>query len=76
MSIKSITAKLDNRFGFTKAGSNLRTEIMAGITTFFAMAYILIVNPSILSQSGMEKVGLVSGALSGKAGSPNAEPSS
>ena len=35
---------LDKRFGFTAAGSNLRTEIMAGITTFFAMVYILMVN--------------------------------
>ncbi len=45
---------LDKYFGYTEAGSNLRTEIMAGLTTFFAMAYILFVNPSILSQSGME----------------------
>ena len=30
------------------------TEIMAGLTTFFAMAYILFVNPNILSQAGME----------------------
>ncbi len=45
---------LDKFFGYTAAGSNLRTEIMAGLTTFFAMAYILFVNPNILSQSGME----------------------
>ncbi len=45
---------LDKLFGYTAAGSNLRTEIMAGLTTFFAMSYIFIVNPSILSQSGME----------------------
>ncbi len=45
---------LDKFFGYTDAGSSLRTEIMAGLTTFFAMAYILFVNPSILSQSGME----------------------
>ncbi len=44
---------LDKFFGYTKAGSNLRTEIMAGLTTFFAMAYILFVNPNILSESGM-----------------------
>ncbi len=44
---------LDRCFGYTAAGSNLRTEIMAGLTTFFAMAYILFVNPNILSQSGM-----------------------
>lgn len=45
---------LDNFFGITKAGSTIRTEIMAGLTTFFAMAYILFVNPNILSQAGME----------------------
>ncbi len=45
---------LDKFFGITAAGSNVRTEILAGLTTFFAMAYILFVNPNILSQSGME----------------------
>ena len=45
---------LDRFFGYTEAGSSLRTEIMAGLTTFFAMAYILFVNPSILGSSGME----------------------
>lgn len=37
-----------------KKGTNLRTEIMAGVTTFLAMAYILAVNPSILSATGMD----------------------
>lgn len=37
-----------------KKGTTMRTEIMAGITTFLAMAYILAVNPSILSASGMD----------------------
>lgn len=37
-----------------KKGTNLRTEIMAGVTTFLAMAYILAVNPSILSAAGMD----------------------
>ena len=45
---------LDRVFGISKSGSTIRTEIMAGLTTFFAMAYILFVNPNILSQSGME----------------------
>ncbi len=44
---------LDKYFGYTAVGSSLRTEIVAGLTTFFAMAYILFVNPSILSASGM-----------------------
>ncbi len=44
---------LDKYFGYTAAGSSLATEVMAGLTTFFAMAYILFVNPNILSASGM-----------------------
>ncbi len=44
-----------NRFFRLKEnGTTVGTEVMAGITTFFAMAYIIVVNPSILSQSGME----------------------
>jgi AGZA family xanthine/uracil permease-like MFS transporter len=34
--------------------TNFKTEVLAGITTFMTMAYILIVNPSILSQAGMD----------------------
>lgn len=37
-----------------KQGTTLKTEIVAGITTFLAMAYILAVNPNILSASGMD----------------------
>ena len=44
---------MDNFFGITKSGSNTRTEILAGFTTFFTMAYIMFVNPDILSMSGM-----------------------
>lgn len=44
--------KLDSFFGITKSGSSIRTEIVAGIVTFLAMAYILVVNPqAILSQN-------------------------
>ena len=35
--------------------TNVSTEIMAGLTTFFAMSYILIVNPNMLSMTGMPK---------------------
>ena len=37
--------KLDNYFGITKEKSTFGTEIVAGIVTFLAMAYILVVNP-------------------------------
>ena len=45
---------LERFFQIRVSGSNVKTEIFAGITTFFAMSYILFVNPSILSESGME----------------------
>ena len=41
-------------FRLKENGTTLSTEIMAGLTTFFAMSYIIVVNPGILSQSGME----------------------
>ncbi|MBP3673847.1 MAG: NCS2 family permease [Oscillospiraceae bacterium] len=45
---------LDKFFGITQSGSSIKAEIIAGLTTFFSMAYILFVNPNILSQAGME----------------------
>jgi AGZA family xanthine/uracil permease-like MFS transporter len=42
-----------NYFKLEAAGSDIRTEIRAGLTTFLTMAYILFVNPQLLSQSGM-----------------------
>lgn len=45
---------MEKFFKLKENGTNVRTELMAGLTTFFAMAYILFVNPNILSQSGME----------------------
>jgi AGZA family xanthine/uracil permease-like MFS transporter len=41
--------KVDSYFGITKSGSNYKTEIIAGLTTFMAMAYILLVNPGIFT---------------------------
>ena len=45
---------LEKLFKLKENGTNVKTEIMAGITTFMTMAYILAVNPGILSESGME----------------------
>ncbi|MBN2610438.1 MAG: NCS2 family permease [Bacteroidales bacterium] len=45
----------DKIFRFTENGTNLKTEIIAGITTFMTMAYILAINPSILGETGMDK---------------------
>lgn len=44
---------MEKIFKLKENGTSVSTEIMAGLTTFFAMSYILFVNPSILSASGM-----------------------
>ncbi|HYA07259.1 MAG TPA: NCS2 family permease [Xanthobacteraceae bacterium] len=46
---------LDRIFGLNKSGSNLRTEFIAGLTTFLTMVYIVFVNPQILGNAGMDK---------------------
>jgi AGZA family xanthine/uracil permease-like MFS transporter len=45
---------LDSLFQLKQHDSNVRTESIAGLTTFLAMAYITIVNPSILAETGMD----------------------
>lgn len=45
---------MEKFFKLKENGTTVSTEIMAGITTFFAMAYIIAVNPSLLSSAGME----------------------
>lgn len=49
---------LDNFFKFKENGTDFKTEILAGITTFLAMAYILGVNPVILADGGMPATGV------------------
>ena len=44
----------ERRFKLREHGTDTRTEIMAGITTFMTMSYILAVNPAILSDAGMD----------------------
>lgn len=46
---------LERLFQLQAHNTNVRTEILAGITTFLTMAYILFVNPSILGETGMDK---------------------
>lgn len=46
---------LDKFFKLTENGTNVRTELVAGLTTFLTMAYIIFVNPSILGDAGMPK---------------------
>lgn len=50
---------INARFGLAKAGTNVKTEILAGITTFATMAYILILNPKFMGMAGMDSVGVL-----------------
>ncbi len=46
---------LERTFGLSKNGTNVRTEFIAGLTTFLTMVYIVFVNPTILGNAGMDK---------------------
>lgn len=46
---------MDRFFKLKEDGTDVRTEVLAGITTFMTMAYILAVNPGILADGGMDK---------------------
>jgi AGZA family xanthine/uracil permease-like MFS transporter len=46
---------LETYFKIKEAGSSVRTELIAGITTFLTMSYIIFVNPEILSTTGMDR---------------------
>lgn len=52
-----------NYFGFNEHGTNLRTEIIAGVTTFLTMSYIIVINPAILAGTA-EKPGITLAAYS------------
>src|SRR3974377_1703415 len=45
--------RIETYFEFRHLGTNWRTEIVAGVTTFLTMAYIVLVNPAILAETGM-----------------------
>ena len=50
---------LERYFEFEALGTNWKTEILAGVTTFMTMAYIVFVNPSILADAGMPLAAVV-----------------
>ncbi len=50
-----IQSFLDRQFGLTPHGTTLRTEFVAGLTTFLTMVYIVFVNPKILGAAGMDE---------------------
>ena len=45
---------LEKMFKFKENNTNVKTEVIAGLTTFMTMAYILAVNPNLLSAAGMD----------------------
>lgn len=54
-----IRTNLERYFEFTRLQTTWRTEILAGLTTFMTMAYIVFVNPGILHEAGMPFEGVV-----------------
>src|ERR1700694_4307723 len=46
---------VDRYFGLTDSGTDIHTELIAGLTTFLTMVYIVFVNPQILGNAGMDK---------------------
>ncbi len=55
----TLKERLERYFEFRELGADWRTEILAGATTFITMAYIVFVNPAILSEAGMPLAGVV-----------------
>ena len=54
---------LNKLFGFNRKYTSVRTEILAGITSFLTMAYISAVNPAVLSVTGMDKGALFTATI-------------
>src|SRR5580658_9027151 len=53
-----LVERAERYFEFTALGTNWKTELLAGVTTFITMAYIIFVNPSILHEAGMPAAGV------------------
>ena len=58
---------MDSFFKFTERGTNFQTELLAGVTTFLTMAYIVFVNPGILSAAGVPFEGAATATALGAA---------
>ncbi len=50
-----VNSTLEKIFKLSANNTNVKTEVLAGVTTFMTIAYILVVNPNILGQAGMDK---------------------
>lgn len=55
----SLRLRAEHFFCFEELGANWRTETLAGFTTFLTMAYIIFVNPSVLSEAGLPAAGVM-----------------
>src|SRR3984957_3516059 len=53
-----LVERVERYFEFAALGTNWKTELLAGVTTFMTMAYIIFVNPSILHEAGMPAAGV------------------
>src|ERR1700730_16182988 len=53
-----MSGMLERHFGLEDHGTTIRTEALAGLTTFLTMAYIVVVNPVILGEAGMPVAGV------------------
>jgi adenine/guanine/hypoxanthine permease len=54
---------LDTIFKLTKKGTDVKTELLAGLTTFVALAYIIFVNPNILADAGIPKEAAIAATI-------------
>ena len=54
---------MENFFKLKEHGTDVKTEVIAGLTTFMTMAYILAVNPSILGATGMDTGAIFTASL-------------
>jgi len=61
--LNSNSGFLEKTFSLKERNTNAKTEFMAGLTTFMTMSYILVVNPNMLSEAGMDKGGVFTGTI-------------
>ena len=54
---------LDRLFAFERNGTTLSREVIAGLTTFTTMSYIVVVNPAILANAGIPEGSFITGTL-------------
>ena len=55
----SVSVRFDRWFHFSERGSTLSREVLAGMTTFSTMSYVLVVHPLVLSSAGMDRGALI-----------------